>query len=380
MPARTTEEQSKSKTEEETSSPKSKASTSSSSSRAKSSSSSSSSTKNSSSASAKSSPSNSSKNTETGSKKSDSSEKKEAVYDENDKMVRTFENFVQTEELQSLLERSERYIHAGFPVHFTGAAGVGKTSLALQLASRLGQPVVLLNGNKDLSNVDLLGGYVGYKSKRLIDNYVRTVYKREDEVKEQWSGGRLYEAATKGYTVIYDEFTRSMPETNNLFLSILQEGILPLYGVKQRDTFVNVHPDFKMIFTSNPEEYVGVYETQDALADRLITIHMQEQNIDKQAEVLADRTDISEGDAKTIVKAVSRVKEICQEEDKPSPSFRASVMIAEISSKSDISINTKDDDFFYVCQDVLGAYIYGAKGHKSNEETEKLLKQELKKL
>ncbi|WP_252315424.1 hypothetical protein [Sinobaca sp. H24] len=105
-----------------------------------------------------------------------------------------------------------------------------------------------------------------------------------------------------------------------------------------------------------------MYETQDALADRLITIHMQEQDVDRQAEVLADRTDISEGDAKTIVKAVSRVKEICQEEDKPTPSFRASVMIAEISSKSDISINTKDDDFFFVCQDVLGAYIYGAKG------------------
>ncbi len=81
----------------------------------------------------------------------------------------------------------------------------------------------------------------------------------------------MLEAVKNGYTLIYDEFTRSKPATNNIFLSILEEGAAAVWS-KMTDPFVRVHPDFRVIFTSNPAEYAGVYDTQDALLDRLITM------------------------------------------------------------------------------------------------------------
>jgi hypothetical protein len=67
--------------------------------------------------------------------------------------------------------------------------------------------------------------------------------------------------------VVYDEFTRSRPEANNVLLSVLEERVLPLRG-----KHIAVHPDFRIIFTSNPADYAGVHGAQDALLDRMVTI------------------------------------------------------------------------------------------------------------
>lgn len=190
---------------------------------------------------------------------------------------------LQDEETKQLLFRSLRYLKAGYPVHFTGPAGAGKTSLALALAKKRKNPIMLMHGNHELNNRDLIGDFTGYKHKKTVDNYVRTVYKKDENVTELWQDGRLLEAAKNGYTLIYDEFTRSKPTTNNIFLSILEEGIIPLYGSKQTEPFIRVHPQFSLIFTSNPMEYAGVYETQDALLDRLITIPLEHNSSDKEA-------------------------------------------------------------------------------------------------
>ncbi len=80
-------------------------------------------------------------------------------------------------------------------------------------------------------------------------------------------------ACKNGNTLIYDEFTRSRPEANNALLSVLEEKFLNLPRLRRADKgYMDVHPDFRAIFTSNPEEYAGVHKTQDALMDRLITI------------------------------------------------------------------------------------------------------------
>ncbi len=51
----------------------------------------------------------------------------------------------------------------------------------------------------------------------------------------------------------------------------LEERILVIPGRGHADRYQAAHPDFRAILTSNPEDYAGITEPQDALIDRLIT-------------------------------------------------------------------------------------------------------------
>ncbi|MCP3026942.1 gas vesicle protein GvpN [Halobacillus sp. A5] len=276
---------------------------------------------------------------------------------------------------KSLIKRSLRYLATGYPIHFTGPSGVGKTTLALHIAKQRRRPVLLINGNKDLSNEDLIGAYTGYRRKKLNDNFVRTVHKIEENVSEEWVNGRLYEAVKEGYTVVYDEFTRSRPETNNLFLSILEEGILPLYGTKRTESYINVHPDFSVIFTSNPVEYAGVYQSQDALLDRMVTLSLE--TMDEQAEiaVVMNKTSISERKAEAIVSFVNRVRDLCEDEDKVfSLSLRASIMIAQVVQRYSVKVDGNNEEFQDICLDIT-LFPLQACGYDGEELQERILEE-----
>lgn len=258
---------------------------------------------------------------------------------------------VQDELTEDLLSRSLQYLEAGYPVHFTGPSGTGKTSLALALAKKRKRPVMLIHGNHELNNKDLIGDFTGYTSKKMVDNYVRSVYKKEENVTETWQDGRLLEAVKKGYTLVYDEFTRSKPTTNNIFLSILEEGILPLYGTKHTEPFVRVHPDFAVIFTSNPDEYAGVYQTQDALLDRLITIFIDHKENHREAAILCEKFDIAKGEAQAITNLVAQLRQACEDSG---PSLRASLMIAKLAVQEKIPIDGANTNFQRLCVDIIG--------------------------
>ncbi|WP_253701849.1 gas vesicle protein GvpN [Bacillus sp. FJAT-27445] len=253
---------------------------------------------------------------------------------------------------QDLLLRSQRYLAAGYPVHFTGPSGVGKTSLALALAKKRKRPIMLIHGNHELNNNDLIGDFTGYTSKKVVDNYIRSVYKKDESLTEVWKDGRLLEAVKNGYTLIYDEFTRSKPTTNNIFLSLLEEGILPLFGTKMTEPFIRVHPEFRVIFTSNPSEYAGVYKTQDALLDRLITIFIDHKESEQEAKIVSEKTGINLEEARFITSLIGELRKSCKEED--GPSLRASLMIASLAENEKTSIKGKDPDFQQLCIDILG--------------------------
>src|SRR3990167_8591077 len=88
------------------------------------------------------------------------------------------EAFVATPEVQDLADRALTYLHAGYPVHFSGSAGSGKTTLAFHVASKLGRPVTLIHGDDEFGSSDLLGSDNGYRKSKLIDNYIHSVLKR----------------------------------------------------------------------------------------------------------------------------------------------------------------------------------------------------------
>jgi nitric oxide reductase NorQ protein len=268
--------------------------------------------------------------------------------DQSEKEERTT-GFVNTPFFEDIILRALNYLQAGFPVHFIGPTGVGKTSLALFIAKQLKRKVTIIRGHHELSNKDLLGQYIGVSTKEIIDNYIRSVYKKEQEVKPVWIQGQLIEAVKNGHVVIYDEFSRSRPETNNIFLSLLEEKVLPLYG-NGKDSYIKCHPDFSIIFTSNPDEYAGTFHTQDALMDRFITISLDACDKETEIEILKQKTGLNEPEAEELVRLVTNLrtygKGFC-------PSLRATMMIATISKKLKIEINSEDPNYRALCLDVL---------------------------
>lgn len=261
-------------------------------------------------------------------------------------------HFVLSPQVQQITNRALAYLEAGYPVHFSGPAGTGKTTLALHVAAMRGRPVMLMHGDDEFSSSDLIGGDYGYRKSKLVDNFIHSVIKTEESVNTLWADNRLTLACKSGDTLVYDEFTRSRPEANNALLSVLEEGLLTFPKRRPHgDGYLEVHPEFRAIFTSNPEEYAGVHRTQDALMDRLITIHVDYFDRDTEVQITRAKSGIPAEDAEVIVNIVRDLRSLGMA--KQGPSLRASVMIARISARQGARARSGDELFRDVCRDVL---------------------------
>lgn len=261
-------------------------------------------------------------------------------------------NFVNTPTTEQIARRALRYLQTGYSVHLRGPAGTGKTTLALHLADLLSRPIMLMFGDDEFKTSDLIGNQSGYTRKKVVDNFIHSVVKVEDELRHNWVDSRLTLACREGFTLVYDEFNRSRPEVNNVLLSALEEKLLVLPPSGHRPEYLRVHPHFRAIFTSNPEEYAGVHGTQDALLDRLITIHMPEPDELTQQQILVQKVGIDTTAALTIVRLVKTFQNRYEEANGKS-SLRPCLMIATICHEHGVSILAEDADFRDVCSDVL---------------------------
>lgn len=263
------------------------------------------------------------------------------------------EKFVETEYNKNLMERAFTYIKAGYPIHLRGAAGVGKTSLAFHIANMLAKPLIVICGSEEISDFELIGGYLGTKQSLTVDNYISSVYKKEAEVKKLWVDGRLVTACKNGYTVIYDEFTRTKPEVNNVLLSVLEEQMVDIPTNYSENTYVKVNPDFRIIFTSNPEEYVGVYKSANALLDRMITIDIDTMDEDTERAIIMAKSGINASDANKILSITKYLRATARQKDWMS--LRSSIMVAKIVKEMKINIEPSNGLFRKICKDVYNS-------------------------
>lgn len=261
------------------------------------------------------------------------------------------DEYVITPYLKDILESATHYIDAGYPIHFCGPAGTGKTSLAMYLAAKYNRPIVMMHGDNEFVTSDLIGAEHGIRSRKVVDNFIHHVYKTEERIDRQWMDKRLSLACKKGFTLIYDEFTRSKPEANNVLLSILEERMLDLPGQVKGDVYIKVHPEFRAIFTSNPQEYVGIHRAQDALLDRMITIDLQHLDVDTEIRITQKRTNLTYNHAKKIVNIV-RNFHIKNGNEKMS-TLRDSIKIGKITKLMNITPSKSQNRFRKICVDVL---------------------------
>jgi len=85
-----------------------------------------------------------------------------------------------------------------------GGTGVGKTSLVLQIAARIGQPVIRLNFNGQVSVSDLVGS-VGFGKNGTV-----------------WNDGALPRAMRNGFWIVLDEIDFAAPEILSIFILCLR--------------------------------------------------------------------------------------------------------------------------------------------------------------
>lgn len=229
------------------------------------------------------------------------------------------QQFVKTAALEQVIQRALRYLRSGYSVHLAGPTGIGKTTLAMQLADCRKRPMMLVVGGADL-----------------------TMSAQQDS----W----LRVACCEGWTLIYDEFNRSPPDTNTVLLSALEEQVLVLSDGRGPE-YVPIHPEFRVIFTSNPEEYCGTYSTQTALLDRLITMRLPEPNILAQQQLLVELVGVSAASAALVVGIVQTFFRQVSPESRSS--LRPKLMIAEICHREGIQVSADDAEFRQVCRDIL---------------------------
>jgi len=287
---------------------------------------------------------------------------------------RQMANFVETEYIKDITNRSLNYIRAGFPVHFRGPSGTGKTTIAMHLASKIGHPVVIIHGDAEYKTSDLVGGESGYRFRKLDDKFIHSVHKLEEDMEKKWVNNRLTIAVRNGFTLIYDEFTRSRAEANNILLPILQEKMMSTSAGKGEDSYMKVHPNFCAIFTSNPEEYAGVNRTQDALRDRMVTMDLDHFDYETELQITHAKSDLSMSDTEKIVKIVRGLRETGKTEF--DPTIRGSIMIAKTLATINSTPSKENEMFRLICQDILTSETSRI-GSKTNQEKVRLIVNEL---
>lgn len=265
--------------------------------------------------------------------------------------LRPRDDYVDSPTVRALSERAHAYLQAGFPLHLRGPAGSGKTTLAFRLASEMNRPVMLLAGDESISTGDLIGKQNRFQHRKVVDRFIHSVLKYEENVEQMWADSKLTVACREGYTLVYDEFTRSRAEANNVLLNILEERLLVLPATSGGSEYVKVHPDFRIIFTSNPREYAGVHSSQDALNDRMITIDMDYFDEETEMSIASARSGLERELTAPIVRLVRGYRASGQYHQIPTP--RASIMIAKIAAAQNLRPSADDVQFVQLCLDVL---------------------------
>jgi gas vesicle protein GvpN len=257
----------------------------------------------------------------------------------------------ENDEILSIESRALTYLRAGAAVHFRGPAGTGKTTLAIQIAAKLGRPAVLLAGDGWFTAGHLVGRETSVKTRQVVDRFVHSVQKVESETKAVWSDDVLTQAIMGGYTLVYDEFTRSPPSANNPLLTALEERMVILPAGNGRERYVKAHPDFRAIFTSNPEDYAGVSAPQDALIDRMITFDLADHDRDTEIGIVCMRSGIEAAKAGPIVDIVRALRHsgvVTQ-----TPSLRSAILIGKIVAAEGATVSADSAAFVQLCFDVL---------------------------
>jgi MoxR-like ATPase len=202
---------------------------------------------------------------------------------------------------------------AGKHVLLEGPVGVGKTTIALAIASQLKRKIVRIDGDERYTEQKLAGWYD--PPLVLSRGYTR----------DSFIPGPLSQSMHEGALLLINELNRMPEGTQNVMLTAMDERsiLIPKYGQ------VDASEGFMLIATQNPDEYIGTSQLSEALRDRFICVNLGYQSEEEERGIVRLRSSCS--DNRIITVAVSICRQTRQaDEIRRGSSVRGAIDLADL--------------------------------------------------
>lgn len=203
-----------------------------------------------------------------------------------------------------------------------GPVGVGKTQLAQAIAQSLQQPWVRVDGDARFTEQKLTGWFDP-----------PTVIKKGFSW-DSFFQGPLVEAMRTGAILFINEFNRLPEGVQNLLLPAIDERVIQLPRLGE----LRAHPNFVVIATQNPKDFVATTHLSEALLDRFEWIQLGYQSEDEEKKIvgskLAQQAFVEDAVARQIADIAVRVVRLTRNHPRirRGSSVRGAISTAELTS------------------------------------------------
>jgi MoxR-like ATPase len=170
-------------------------------------------------------------------------------------------------------------VAAGRDILLEGPPGTSKTTMLKSITAEWGIPLVLVEGNAELTPIKLIGHH---HPARVL---------REDYSPDNFVPGPLIEAMQGGGFLYIEEFNRAPEDTINTLLMAIGERTVAV----PRVGLIRAQPTFRVVASMNPYDNVGTTRVSVSVHDRLCRLSLSYQDAVAEREIVRLRAGVSSG-------------------------------------------------------------------------------------